>query len=215
VDEAAMTKSKQIALLLAPPLVLLSMWTTFSGLQARFGAQRGHLVGLLGYWAVWCGCFPWWILGSRGLRACFSTGRPRGWDWMLLSAAPLLGYSAAFPKQAKRADMGIVATSAAMAAVNGVGEELLWRGAYLGAFPCHTALAQAYATLGFALWHLAPQRIFPSRYPGGAWSFVAVSGALGWLYSIAARREGGIRWTALSHALFDFSGLGALVYQQR
>jgi hypothetical protein len=56
------------------------------------------------------------------------------------------------------------------------------------------------------LWHLAPLRIFPSGYPGGWWAFIAISGIIGWLYSALAHRQPTIRWTALSHALFDTLG---------
>jgi hypothetical protein len=98
-------------------------------------------------------------------------------------------------------------SSSAIAAVIGVGEELLWRGTSLDTFPDHPTLAQLYATLGFALWYLAPLRIFPSRSPGGSWAFVAISGIIGGLYSVLAQRQRTIRWTALSHSLSTSLGL--------
>ncbi len=68
---------------------------------------------------------------------------------------------------------------------------------------------------GFALWHLAPQSVVPSTYPGGVYSFVGGAALWGLLWGWVAWRTRSIRWTTLSHALLDFSGLGGAFYRQR
>src|SRR5205085_1805684 len=96
--------------------------------------------------------------------------------------------------------------------VNAAGEEVLWRGTYARAFPGARWLGYVWPALGFGLWHIAPQTIFPNQRTGGAASFVAFATLLGALFGWVAWRSGSIRWTTLVHVLFDFSGLGALIY---
>lgn len=130
----------------------------------------------------------------------------------LLALPPALGFTAAFPKAIREADATIVAGSAALATVNGALEELLWRDAYQAAF--QPVLAVVYPTAGFALWHYAPQLVFPNPRPGGATSLVAVAGSAGAIWSAVAFRSGSSLAGTLSHILFDFSGLGARLYLQ-
>jgi hypothetical protein len=73
-------------------------------------------------------------------------------------------------------------------------------------------LGELNPALGFALWHYAPQRVVPNPRPGGATSLGAVADMVGLLWGQVVWWSGTHRWTALSHALFDFAGPGARVY---
>ena len=208
---------RKVALLVAPWLLLLSTTAAFRRLSARFGPKRGYLGGFLFYWIFWCLLFPTWILGPRRLPALFRTGvepsrRPTRSDLLLLAIPPVVGYSSAFPRALARADKKIVLASAVQALINASAEELLWRGTYLAVFPKSIALGYLYPTVGFAVWHYAPQVVFPSRYLGGRTSFVLSAGLFGLLWGRVAYRHGSIGWSTISHVLLDFSGLGASIY---
>jgi membrane protease YdiL (CAAX protease family) len=99
-----------------------------------------------------------------------------------------------------------------IALVNGSLEELLWRGAYVSVFPESWFFGLFYPAIGFAVWHFAPQAVFPSRAPGGNLALVVVAGLVGLMWGWVALQSGSILWTTVSHVLFDFSGLGARVY---
>jgi hypothetical protein len=136
---------------------------------------------------------------------------------VLLLIPPILGFSTAFPRALKEAMSNsnlslIIPLSALIALVNATLEELLWRGAYVRAFPKRIWLGYLYPALGFALWHLAPLSVRPSAMPGGAASFVAGAFILSLCWGWIAWWTGSIRWTVVSHILLDLSGLGALVY---
>jgi membrane protease YdiL (CAAX protease family) len=103
----------------------------------------------------------------------------------------------------------VVLGSLSISLVNGVGEEVLWRGMYLRASTRHRWLAYP---VGFAPWHYGPLSVQPNRRPGGNNSFVAVCLALGLLWGNVANRNHSIRWTAATYLLFDLAGLGALVF---
>ncbi len=212
--------SHRIALLVAPPVLLAGMYLAYRGFALLFGPKGGYLAGFLLYWAFWCLLFPLWALGPRGLREVLRDVRPRlgrpAWlGLLLLAIPPILGFSTAFPRalSAATGNLGlIVPLSALIALVNATLEELLWRGAYVTAFPKSVWLGYLYPALGFALWHLAPLSVRPSTMPGGAASFIVGAFVLGLYWGWVAWRTGSIRWTVISHMLLDLSGLGALKY---
>jgi membrane protease YdiL (CAAX protease family) len=99
-----------------------------------------------------------------------------------------------------------------LAIVNAALEEILWRSTYMFVFGDRPWLVIGYSSVGFAIWHYAPQIIMENRNPGGAHSFVAFAFVLGLCYSYVAFRQRSIFWTTVAHAFFDFAGLGAAFY---
>jgi membrane protease YdiL (CAAX protease family) len=208
---------RRVALLAAPPLVLVTETLAFSRLGRRLGPRWGYLGGFLVYWIGWGLLFPLAVLPSGRRRGLFrepdsALGKPRWLGLAALLAPPALGLVGAFPAAVREADLRTVLASVGIAAANATVEEVLWRGLFLEEFPDDAFKGWLYPSLGFGLWHLAPQTIFPSRSPGGRWSFVAVATAVGLLYGRLAWNTRSIRWTTLSHVLFDSSGLGARIY---
>jgi membrane protease YdiL (CAAX protease family) len=208
---------RQIVLIATPPVLLATAYLAYGGLARRVGPKRGYLAGFLFYWMVWCLLLSWWALGIGGFARVFRNVSPRFgsamWLGPLLLLIPLmLGYGYAFPRAIKGAGWKIILLSALIALVNGMLEELLWRGAYISIFPHNWLLAYLYPAIGFAVWHFAPQSIVPSSAPGGNLVLVIVAGLVGLMWGWVALQTGSILWTTISHILFDFSGLGARVY---
>jgi membrane protease YdiL (CAAX protease family) len=178
------------------------------------------MAGFAFYWVGWCLLLPLWVLGPGALADLFrnpqpSVGRPTWLGLLLLSIPLLLGYVYAFPRAVRRATVKVLLASAIIALINGVLEELLWRGAYVTIFPDQPALAWIYPAVGFAVWHFAPQSVFPNRAPGGNLSLVLVAGLVGLMWGWVAWQTGSILWASVSHVLFDFSGLGGRIYFQK
>ena len=63
--------------------------------------------------------------------------------------------------QLRNADPAVLATAAGVAVVNAAGEELLWRGLFVAAFPDDPVCG--WPAVGFTAWHLAPQAVLPSH----------------------------------------------------
>jgi hypothetical protein len=209
---------QQIVLLLTPPLLLATTYGVYRLLVPRLGRRGGYLAGFLFYWLGWCLILPLALLGPQGIRDLFRVDLPGlGQPWWLalsfLVIPLLLGFGYAFPR-ALRAKPGwrSVVISVAIALVNGILEEVLWRGAYVSLFPDQWLLAVLYPAVGFGVWHFSPQSVFPNRAPGGNLSLVLVAAILGLLWGWVAYASGSIGWTVASHVLFDFSGLGGRVY---
>jgi len=106
----------------------------------------------------------------------------------------------------------VLLSSAALAIVNAIAEEILWRGIYPRVFPRQLVRGYLYPAVGFALWHLVPQSIHKSRMRSGTKAFLAGAFFIGLGHGWVAWRTRSIRWTVLTHILIDFLGLGGLIY---
>lgn len=213
----AVSRDKKAALIAAPWILLLTAYLAFKGAVTMLGPKPGYLAGFLFYWIGWCLAFPLWILGSKGLAGLFRDRRPRftsrTWLGLLMLLLPLLlAYGYEFPRALPQATLPIVLTSALISIINGTAEEVLWRGTYALAFPGSRWWGYLYPAIGFAVWHFAPQSVFPNQRPGAAVSLVVAAGVVGLMWGWVVFRSKSIRWTSLTHILFDFSGLGGRVY---
>jgi len=205
----------QIALLIAPWLLVATTYLVYQLLERRFGKKRSYLGGFLFYWILWCMLFPLALLGPQTFVRLFRcVPSPFGHPWWLgafcLIAPPLVAFVFLFPKAMRKASVKLMLVSALLAIVNGPLEEVLWRGAYLTLFPGQFWLALLYPSVGFALWHLAPMSIVPPAVAGrgGKAALVAEVCFLGFLWAWVANNTGVILWTAIAHTLIDFSALG-------
>jgi membrane protease YdiL (CAAX protease family) len=194
------------------------MELAFRRLSAAFGPKVGYFAAFSVYWSGWCLAVLLWTVGGwEGVRALFGESQERLGRRPLLGACllawpPLLAGGAVFVRQVARSSPAVILSSLGLALVNATGEELLWRGAYLRAFPESKALGWKYPAAGFGVWHLAPQAVHPNTRPGGAWSLTAVSLAGGLGYGWIAWTTRSIRWTTAFHILWDFLGLGGRIY---
>lgn len=208
---------KKKALIVAPWALFLTTYLVYQGAVAVLGPKLGYLAGFLFYWSVWCFGFSLWILGLDGISSLFRDRQPRftsrRWLGLVFLLLPLLlAYGYEFPRVLPQATLPIVLLSAVISIVNGVAEEVLWRGAYVSVFSDSVWWGYLYPVLGFAAWHFVPQSVFPNPRPGAAVSLVIAAGIVGLMWGWVAFRTKSIRWTSLSHILFDFSGLGGRVY---
>lgn len=210
-------KWTKTALIAAPWLLILTTNLAYQWAVAGLGSKLGYLTGFLFYWIIWCFGFSLWVLGADGVLALLRDGRlrftSRRWLGLVLLMAPLLlAYGYEFPRVLPQATLPIVLSSAIISIVNGIAEELLWRGVYASIFPDDLWWGYLYPALGFAVWHFVPQQVFPNPRPGATVSLVIAAGIVGLMWGWVTYRTKSIRWTGLSHILFDFSGLGGRVY---
>jgi Type II CAAX prenyl endopeptidase Rce1-like len=121
---------------------------------------------------------------------------------LALLAVPVAGAAATELAPNRQAiDPKAAAVMVATAAVNALGEELLWRGSYLDWFPDDPWRGAAWPWIGFTVWHLAPQVILPSRR--GRVKFLVGAGLVGAAPARVARTTRSLRWTLLAHVLTD------------
>lgn len=191
-----------------PLLLLSSMAGVFALSDRLLSAQAGYLFGFGCYWLFWCLLVPRWLLGKaefaailRDRAALFSRSNWLAASlWLLVTLISAVMYAGDF----LRAPPALILLAVPLAILNGFCEEILWRGLYVRLFPRNPWMAILYPSLGFALWHFAPQTVFPAENMIG---FVVSTFFLALPYGYIAYRTGSAKWTALSHSL---SGILAL-----
>lgn len=206
---ADMSRGKQALVLIIPAAVPVTMGATFYLSNQLFGPMPGYLIGFLVYWGVWCVAVPLFLLGPGRVRGLFTARRAwlaqPWWLGILLLLFPPLGAIATrFIPEVGDATGAMIGTALAIAVVNATMEELLWRGVFISYWPGSWALGVLYPSIGFGLWHLAPQIIHPGASPVG---FVIGSIVIGLCWGWVAWQTGSLRATTISHVFTDGSGL--------
>jgi membrane protease YdiL (CAAX protease family) len=210
-------KTRQTALLIAGPALLLSTIVAFQLFVWFWGDMWGYLAGFCFYWIFWCALLPLWVAGPRSLGQLYRPGtplfgRPAVVGFVLILLPPIMTGMASFRVYIGSAGAGIILLSLAFALVNGVLEELLWRGAYSSVFPDHFWLGYIYPAVFFGAWHLAPHFAKSSPLPGGALSFIGGSFFMGLIWGWFVWRSRSILLTTISHVLANFFGFVGFIY---
>jgi len=206
----ALRSARGIALIALPVLLFATMLAAFSVSVAWLGRERGYLIGFAFYWLFWCLLVPRLFLGGRCFASILASRVPL-FTWANAPAALLFAmvtvtaatlYASGFV----HAPWLTIVVAAPFAVIDGICEEILWRGLYVRMFAGRPLLAIIYSALGYAVWHFVPQMDFPSS--SGAVPFVASTFCLGLTYGFIAYRTGTARWTAVSHSFNGFLALG-------
>ena len=190
-------------MILAIPLLLI--FTTalvFRYASTAFGKEKGYLVGFGFYWLFWCVLIPCLLVGKLDLTGLLtdrlSLFNLQNWPaallWILITAVTLFMYGKSFVK----ASLTLFLLAIPLAVVNGFCEEMLWRGVYVQTFTNNFWLGVLYPAVGFALWHLVPQSVFPAE---NKLAFIISTLFLGVAYGFIAYRTGSALWTAISHSV--------------
>jgi len=204
--------SKRYILLITPFALLVSTALVFEFASQSLGSAAGYLLGFAFYWVFWCLLLPLLVLGWKDFTSLLAGRSPLFvWDnriaaflWLVVTAAALVMYGPEFIRAAPM----LILVSIPLAAINGVCEELLWRGLYVRAFPQNSWLSVFFPAAGFAFWHLVPLRIF---HEGNEWIFVTSTFFLGLVYGFIARKTGSAKWTAISHGLNGILALSGML----
>lgn len=201
-------------LMLAPIALLVTMPVVFRlpADSPSTGLARGFLV----YWLVWGLAIPILLAGPRQLLGILVTPGVPGsripwWVVILLGVPPLIGIAFVFPGLFPDSGDRTLAALLAYALINGILEEVFWRGLFARAFAGDIGRGLWYPAVMYAGW------LVIALTAGGPWFAVdalAVFGAglgIGLLFGWVAWRTGSIRWTVMSHVLMNLGGVGALV----
>jgi membrane protease YdiL (CAAX protease family) len=202
----------QCALLILPFILIPSAAFVFSVLSKWLGKEKGYLLGFFFYWTVWCVFVPLIYLGKDGFLSLFVDKSPLlyrpNWlaavIWVLITLVTVVMYGREFLK----APLTLILIAVPLATINGICEELLWRGLYVRAFPNNFWLAIIFPAIGFALWHLVPVQIFSD---GNKLAFVLSTFFLGLAYGFIAYKTGSAKWTAISHSLNGIFALSGMI----
>jgi membrane protease YdiL (CAAX protease family) len=202
----------QYALLVLPFILVPSVAFVFNVLSKWLGKEQGYLLGFLFYWTIWCVFVPLIYLGKDGFLSLLVDKSPLlsrpNWLaavlWITITLVTLVMYG----KNFIQAPLALMLVAIPSATINGLCEELLWRGVYIRAFPNNVWLAIIFPAIGFLLWHLVPQQIYSD---GNKLAFVLSTFFLGLAYGFIAYQTGSAKWTAISHSLNGVLALSGMI----
>ena len=203
---------KHRVLIFLPFILIIITTLVFRSSAKWFGKEQGYLLGFLFYWTVWCVFVPLTYLGKDEFLTLFVDkapllSGPNWWVavlWALITLVTLVMYGKSFIQ----APITLILIAIPPAIINGICEELLWRGLYVRAFPDNFWLAILFPAIGFALWHLVPQQIFSD---GNKLGFILSTFFLGLAYGFIAYQTGSAKWTAISHSINGILALGGMI----
>ena len=168
---------RSVLLYLTPPLLLLTTIMVFHYASIYLGTKAGYFTGFLFYWLFWCLTVPLIVIGWTEIKSFFLRIPRRisefSWIEIIMLVTPLiLGYGYAFPKALRSANLLIIVFFILFAIKNALFEEILWRATFIKYFGGNLLMSLIYPTIGFGLWHYAPQTIYPSSTPGTTIAFI-------------------------------------------
>jgi membrane protease YdiL (CAAX protease family) len=203
---------EQIVLLVIPFVLIPSATFMFVSLTKWLGNETGYLLGFLFYWTVWCLLVPWILLGTNDYPCLFVDKTPLFSQPNFLSAGLLILITFVtlfmYGRDFIQASLSLILIAIPFSVINGICEEILWRGLYIKIFPDNFWLAILFPAIGFALWHLVPLQVFSE---GNKFVFVLSTFFLGLAYGFIAYKTGSAKWTAISHSLNGILALSGML----
>jgi hypothetical protein len=110
-----------------------------------------------------------------------------------------------FISEIAKLTISILAVTMVAAIINGIGEELLWRGIFTSEFPKNKWLGIIYPAFCYGLWHFAPLSVsgFHEGWPLIIFGPMILGLCWGWI----AQKSGSILWISIAHILVNFFAL--------
>jgi len=192
--------TRQIIAILAPIVLVATMYPIFQVVSKKYGKQSGWFLGIAIYWTLWAVVFP---LGMLGKSTIINLAHPQKIEvkTLLVTLIPML--LAAVGRfvmgiEYKRTPKWVYFTYLVSAFGNGFLEEVLWRGVYLVLFPGSILFQVIWPSIWFGIWHYAPGSV-SSR--GRIWNLMGGAVVLGLFLGFLARGTGTIWYSIVAHTL--------------
>ncbi len=157
VNKQSKQKSKLLAGIIGPPILMLVMFLIYQLFGVIFGREVGWYMGLFVYWML-CGLlFSAWLIGIKKIKKLSSPRRLEIKMIPFIILPPLIVFifrifsGTVYPKVNLLVVIGLVITAFG----NGIFEEILWRGAYMELYPNNNFMRIIYSTIWYALFHFA------------------------------------------------------------
>ena len=201
--------------LLISSLILLPFTFLFFQLTTLLlGPKWGYVTGFLGYWG-YCLATAWRVSGGdrnyfRSLWARQSRNKYAPWIG-LAAFLPACGvFFVSFLPNAAKLSASAGALLIVIVLLNGLIEELYWRGLYLLEYPNDIRIGFVLSWLLFGAWHISLWFARGILYKDGFLALVGGAYGLGLLWTWVARSNGNLRAVMPAHILANLFAFTAL-----
>lgn len=196
----------QIALVLHALALIAALTLAVPALTEVLGGRDGYLLSLGLYWLGFC--LPVVFFHVRNRRGPLLFTERLAWrDWwvpfLLLLQVGLVCIVVVAPATNILTTRGAM-LAAAIAVMNGILEELAWRGGFLSRFAMQPRLGLGLNWILFTAWHAPLLLSHGVVFPGGWMALLGGAAALGLVWSWIAWRTGSIFWVGIAHVLTNF-----------
>lgn len=194
---------KQIFAIIAPIILVLSMYPVFHFLSSILGSLLGWYLGLVLYWIIWGAVFPLWVVGKTNILRLI---RPHKFNLQILLLVSFPLVMASLSKlitgmEYEIENLWILVLYLSTAIGNGFFEEILWRGVYLNLFPNGIIPRIIWPCIWFTIWHYAPGSVSANS---NVIALMAGAGVFGIYLSFLAHKTKTIWWGIVAHTLGGF-----------
>ena len=196
-------------------VVMMMLFSLFIG--NLLNITLAYFFTFLVYWFLFCIPISYYCLGGiNGIKAIYAQPKKPGNNEILFTILAFLPCIATFYVifiniYSAPSELFIIAASFAL--INGVIEELFWRGVFITLFPKNILFGYILPALLFGLWHIA---LFFSKgivYQGGFISLVGGSMFMGFLWGFIAYQTKSIKAITIAHVITNFFAFSGLIYR--
>lgn len=205
---------KRLIVIAAAPILVISCIFTFQLFVYWWGREIGYLLGFSFYWLIWCALFSLRLLSLDQLKMLYRPilGKSQIINLLLILLPVIATGSVVFRVYAGKAGLTVLCLALLFSLINGVLEELFWRGLYNTLFRNSFWFGFVYPTIFFGCWHVAPYLIKSVSFEGGALSFVGGAFFMGTLWGWAVWKSKSIFFTTYAHVCTNFFAFTGFIY---
>lgn len=203
---------KNKIVLLMPIVLIITTALVFRFSSISIGRNWATIVGFLFYQITWCILFPLIVLGKKDFFDLFYEKnrlfQRKNMIFIILLLSTIIGALIIFFNIATKYSILIFLLGIPLTTINGICEEILWRGVFIKKFRNNIYLSIIYPSIFFSLWHISPQLVDLNVNLIEIIPFAIMTLPLGLIYGIVAYRTGSIKWSALAHCISGILAFG-------
>ena len=192
-------------------LILPVTYLIFSYLTGLKGLQTGCLLSLTAYWVIILSV-AFYSLSYTGINDLNRLHSFTKQIWGILAILPaLVVFFIFFLPIFDKIKFNLLLMSIILGIINGICEELFWRGLTLKTTENYRKILSLVSVAGFVLWHITWLTIVGLKIPGGP--FALLGGALffGILWQFTASKTNNLVWVSYSHIIVSITSFTVIL----
>ena len=204
---------KKKLLVLAPMALTVFMGFVYLLAVQWFGLKTGGFAGFVVYWLGWGVLFSLIYIRPKGIVKSMFSFNIEKFDWtvwlavLFAAAQVVVTIVTMFAVKIPTATSTVIVMTLVQGIINGVMEEIIWRGTYIIEFGDDLFFAWIFPSVGFAVWHSATELIYASS-PMNGLLFILGPVALGLTYGWIGWKTKSILIPIIAHIMIDVFAMG-------
>ncbi len=201
-------------------VILVAVMIVFSFLVVNvFNKTLSYILTSLFYWCVFCIPLSFYFLGGHKdiknvyAKSSLPISTTNSRILTTLAFIPCVGtLFAVFIPKITFIPIQVFGIAFLFAFINGIAEELFWRGVFVSTFPNSSLKGYILPTLLFGLWHIALYVLKDMKYQGGFAALVGGAAFFGFLWGFIAYKTKSVKVVTIAHIITNFFAFSGMIY---